>query len=227
MKRILVGFMLICLMQSVFMCIGVSADDGAWIATETTTAPTTQPSADEDDDGGLFGGFVEWLIKIWEGITGIPRAIGDMFSTLFGWLGEILTALKQIPKLIGDFFSDIFGWLKDLWDIISDIPNKIKDMLIELFVPTFDLPKAIKDKFEGKFPIATQGGAIMQGLFNSIGDKQPDFSFQYQGMQLKAMDFTVLDPYMPTIRGLLVVFLYLSFLSNQIKHLPRFIRGRD
>ena len=66
---------------------------------------------------------------------------------------------------------------------------------------------------------------LISNLYN-IGENEPIFKITYEDMELKIVDFTSFESYLPLIRNLTGAFLFLSFVSREIKILPRIIRGR-
>ncbi len=114
----------------------------------------------------------------------------------------------------------------ELGGIFSGVVSGFLNGLKSLFIPSVNILSLIVDKFTNKFPIINQVGDLFTSLFNP-GTDEPIFKITYNGMTLKIIDFTMFSDYMPLIRNFTGVFLLLSFLTREVKKLPRLLRGRD
>lgn len=109
--------------------------------------------------------------------------------------------------------------------LVGGIVGGLLNGLKSLFIPEKNIFQDIVNKFADKFPIVGQVVDLFSNLYN-IGDNEPVFKITYNDMELKIVDFSSFEAYLPLIRNLTGAFLFLSFISREIKILPRIIRGR-
>lgn len=109
--------------------------------------------------------------------------------------------------------------------LIGGIVGGILNGLKSLFIPERNIFEDIVHKFSDKFPIVGQVVDLFSNLYN-VGENEPVFKFSYKDIELKLIDFTSFENYLPLIRNLTGAFLFLSFITREIKILPRIIRGR-
>jgi hypothetical protein len=182
-----------------------------------------------DDDGNvLFGknsSIIDGLLFP-NNYTGGPGTTPDydtwydnIFSGITGWFGGVLDVLATPFELIAD-------GLNGVWQAIKDLVEDLVEELKSLFIPTVDILPLIQEEFTDKFPIISQVGDLFTNLFNP-GSSEPIFKISYNGMTLKIIDFTMFSGYMPLVRNFTGVFLLLSFLTREVRNLPRLLRGRD
>lgn len=138
-----------------------------------------------------------------------------VFSGITEWFGGVLEILKT-P------FTAIAEGLNGVWNAVKNIKEDLKT----LFIPSVNIISLISDKFTDKFPIINQVGDLFTSLFNP-GTDEPVFKITYNGVNVKIIDFTMFSDYMPLIKNFTGVFLLLSFLTREVKRLPKLIRGRD
>ncbi len=138
-----------------------------------------------------------------------------VFGSITEWFSGVLEVLKT-P------FIGVAEGLNGVWDAIRNIKEDLKN----LFIPSVNIIPLIYGKFTDKFPIINQVGNLFITLYNP-GTEEPVFMINYNGMTLKIIDFTMFSDYMPLIRNFTGVFLLLSFLTREVKRLPRLLRGRD
>ncbi len=110
--------------------------------------------------------------------------------------------------------------------LIGGIVGGILNGLKSLFIPERNIFVDIVNKFNDKFPIVGQISNLISNLYN-IGEVEPVFKFVYDGIELKIIDFSFFADYMPMIRNFTGAFLFLSFITREIKKLPGLIRGRE
>lgn len=138
-----------------------------------------------------------------------------IFGGITEWFGGVLEVLKTPFEAIAEGLSGV-------WQAVDTIKEDLKS----LFIPSVNILPLIIGKFADKFPIINQVGNLFATLYNP-GTNEPVFTITYKGMTLKIIDFTVFSDYMPLIRNFTGVFLLLSFLTKEVKRLPRLLRGRD
>ncbi|NLZ53817.1 MAG: hypothetical protein GX892_11880 [Thermoanaerobacteraceae bacterium] len=109
--------------------------------------------------------------------------------------------------------------------IVGGIVGGILNGLKSLFIPERNIFEDIVAKFSDKFPIVNQIVGLFSNLYN-IGESEPVFKFTYKDIELKLIDFTSFKDYLPLVRNFTGAFLFLSFVTREIKILPRIIRGR-
>ena len=143
----------------------------------------------------------------------------NIFSGITGWFGGVLDVLATPFTAIADGLSGV-------WQAITNLVTDFVEELKSLFIPTVDILPLIKEEFTDKFPIIEQVGNLFTNLF-SPGSNEPIFQISYNGMTLKIIDFTMFTSYMPLVRNFTGVFLLLSFLTREVRNLPRLLRGRD
>ena len=143
----------------------------------------------------------------------------NIFSGITNWFSGVLEVLS-IP------FTAIADGLAGLWEEVGNLADTIKEDLKSLFIPSVNIVPLIFNKFADKFPIINQVVDLFSSLYN-IGTDEPIFKITYNGMTLKIIDFTMFSGYLPLIRNFTGVFLLLSFLTREVKKLPRLLRGRD
>jgi hypothetical protein len=143
----------------------------------------------------------------------------NIFSGITGWFGGVLDVLATPFALIAD-------GLQGVWQAVTNLVTDFVEELKSLFIPSVDILPLIQDEFTDKFPIVNQVSDLFTSLFNP-GSNEPIFQITYNGMTLKIIDFTMFSGYMPLVRNFTGVFLLLSFLTREVKRLPKLIRGRD
>ncbi len=117
-------------------------------------------------------------------------------------------------------WTDYFPLDDDSSGLVSSLINGLLNGLKSLFIPSVNILTLIVEKFTNKFPIINQVGDLFTSLFNP-GTDEPIFNITYNGMTLKIIDFTMFSDYMLLIRNFTGVFLLLSFLTREVKKLPR------
>ena len=143
----------------------------------------------------------------------------NIFSGITNWFSGVLEILVTPFTLIAD-------GLAGLWEEVKVLPDTIKEVLKTLFIPTINIIPLIYGKFADKFPIINQVVDLFSSLYN-LGTDEPVFKITYNGMTLKIIDFTMFSGYLPLIRNFTGIFLLLSFLTREVRKLPRLLRGRD
>lgn len=191
--------------------------------------------------GGVLGSLVtpfehmaDGLSGVWSAVTDLPGDIADNIKDFFTDLGDkiedvwdsVKTGFSNLGDKIVDLWNSVKDGFADVIDGIVNLPQIISDKIEYLFTPTVNIFALIKNKFENKFPIVSQISGLFDSLYN-IGTTEPSFSFTYKGVNLKLIDFSSFAPYMPMIRRYTAVFIWLSFLSREVKRIPSLIRGRD
>jgi hypothetical protein len=174
-----------------------------------------------EDGSYVYLDYDEWLShrdKITTGLYVIASNINLKFGNDIWDMSDGLYDLPppEMPDPGGDDNSGLIG------GIVGGILNGLKS----LFIPERNIFTDIVAKFTGKFPIVNQISDLLSSLYN-IGDNEPVFRITYNDMELKIVDFSSFESYLPLIRNLTGAFLFLSFITREIKILPRLIRGRD
>jgi len=141
------------------------------------------------------------------------------YERVFGGISEWFSGVLEVLKIP---FEAIADGLNGVWQAVDSIKEDLK----ELFIPSVNIISLIIEKFTDKFPIVNQVGNLFVVLYNP-GTQEPVFTITYEGMTLKIIDFTIFSNYMPMIRNFTGVYLLLSFLSKEVRRLPRLLRGRD
>jgi len=109
--------------------------------------------------------------------------------------------------------------------LVGGIVGGILNGLKSLFIPERNIFNDIIAKFSDKFPIVNQVVGLFSNLYN-VGENEPVFKFTYKDIELKLVDFTSFEDYLPLVRSFTGAFLFLSFVTREIKILPKIIRGR-
>ena len=143
----------------------------------------------------------------------------NIFSGITNWFSGVLEVLAT-P------FTAIADGLNGVWQAVINLADTIKEDLKSLFIPSVNILPLIFNKFADKFPIINQVVDLFSSLYN-LGTDEPVFKITYNGMTLKIVDFTMFSDYLPLIRNFTGVFLLLSFLTREVRKLPRLLRGRD
>lgn len=156
---------------------------------------------------------------------------GDSSGEQLEVSNNILTNIKNILQYIVNLPSNIYGafsaLLMSLKDEIISIPDKIIDKLVALFIPTANIFARIIVALDEKYPIVQQCVQIFAQLFNDIGTAEPKFEMTWKGINFAIIDFTSFSAHMPLIRNVTAAFLWLAFITHEVRTLPKLIRGRD
>lgn len=176
----------------------------------------------DDDDSVVYLEYNEWLIyrdRIYRGTYPIASNVNLDFA---GNVWDKSNGLYDLPD------PDLPSYDDDDIDegfIVGGIVGGILNGLKSLFIPEKNIFQDIVAKFSDKFPIVGQVVDLFLNLYN-IGENEPVFKFTYKDMELKIVDFSSFKDYLPLVRNLTGAFLFLSFITREIKLLPRIIRGR-
>lgn len=175
-----------------------------------------------DDDGMIVRlDYDEWLInrdRIYEGTYPIASNVNLDFD---GNEWDKSNSLYDLPHPDAQDDDGI-----DEEGIVGGIVGGLLNGLKSLFIPERNIFQDIVNKFSDKFPIVGQVVDLFSNLYN-IGENEPVFKFTYKDMELKIIDFTSFKDYLPLVRNFTGAFLFLSFITREIKILPGIIRGRQ
>lgn len=172
-----------------------------------------------DDNQNIWMDYDEWMInreRIFEGLYPIASNVNLTFGD---GVWDKSNGLYDLPH--PDSMDDDIDEEGLIGGIVGGILNGLKS----LFIPERNIFQDIVYKFSDKFPIVNQIVNLFGNLYN-IGENEPVFKISYNDMELRIVDFTSFENYLPLIRNLTGAFLFLSFITREIKLLPRIIRGR-
>lgn len=162
----------------------------------------------------------EWIINR-ERLSGATYPIASNVNITFGnGVWDKSNGLYDLPH------PDALDDDDDDSSIVGGIVGGILNGLKSLFIPERNIFVDIVNKFSDKFPIVGQVVDLFSNLYN-VGENEPVFAFTYKDIELKLIDFTSFKDYLPLIRNFTGAFLFLSFITREIKILPGIIRGRQ
>ncbi len=197
--------------------------DGVFVYQTTSNARTNfEAYYRDEDDQNVWLEYNEWMPnrdRIYTGTYPIASNVDIKFGDEYWDKNNGLYDLPPPDAPPDDDDDDNSG-------LIGGIVGGILNGLKSLFIPERNIFQDIANKFPNKFPIVGQIGNLIGSLYN-IGENEPVFLFSYNGIELKVIDFTSFRDYLPLIRNFTGAFLFLSFITREIKILPRIIRGRQ
>ena len=176
----------------------------------------------QEDGANVWLSYDEWLPYRDRIVGGLYVIASNVDITFEGEVWDKSSGLYDLPPPElpppddDDDHSGLIG------GIVGGILNGLKS----LFIPERNIFVDIVNKFSDKFPIVNQVVDLFSNLYN-IGENEPVFKITYNDMELKIVDFSSFENYLPLIRNLTGAFLFLGFITREIKILPRLIRGRD
>lgn len=148
------------------------------------------------------------------GINSLAVKLGEFFSVLSRQIGESFTTLWNN---FFSWFSKFAGWWSDFWDFINDCWINFWDWIFNFFTnlenyfrkwltPTL----SFSDKLKQKFPILDQ----VQEMFSAVSQpgEKLEYTFDWQGHKVFAVNMDWYEPYREKIRLLLKGVFYGMFL---------------
>lgn len=160
-----------------------------------------------------------------------------MFEEGLGLLAEPINALadgfNNLVSGIGEFFSDLFDTLGEILSYLNPFHEnfflKLAFIPSEGFIPEkFD---ELKVEFDNRLPIIGTFTEIFESITQaqskSIRSTAPTFTMElpskWGGQTVEVINFAPIDPYIPYIKTLIRIFLWIPFLIKMYKRLPQVI----
>lgn len=156
----------------------------------------------------LTDGYNNFVNGIGDFFTNIINSIGEWFNDLFSTLGEILSYLNPFHE---NFFLKL-----------AFIPS-------EGYIPAkFD---ELKVEFDNRLPIIGTFTEIFDSITQvqskSIRSTSPTFTMElpskWGGQTVEVINFAPIDPYIPYIKTLIRILLWIPFIIKMYKRLPQVI----
>lgn len=105
-----------------------------------------------DPETSLLSGITDFLRSIWEAVTGLPNAIGNMFSSLTGqlktWFDDIGKSFTELGNSISGFFTNLINNIKTQF---TNITNNLKTWFDNIGKWFTELGNDISDWFNKLF----------------------------------------------------------------------------
>ena len=150
----------------------------------------------------------QWFTNLVDNINGLATSIGGWFNDLFSTLGEILNYLNPFHE---NFFLKIAFIPSE-----GFIPNKFDELKVE-----FDNRLPIIGTFTDLFT------SITEVQSKSIRSTSPTFTMElpskWGGQTVQVINFDPIDPYVPFIKTLIRILLWIPFIIKMYKRLPQVI----
>jgi phage-related protein len=201
----------------------------------------------------LADGFNNFISGVGDFFTNLIDSLGSWFEDIGNFFSNLIDSLGSWFDDIGQWFADlgndIGSWFQGVSDKITQFAENFSDAMSNFmsyldptsenfflklaFIPSDGFISGkfneLKVVIDDRLPII---GTLTE-LFNTITDVQsiestkPKFEIElpdkWGGQTVEVINFDVIDPYIPYIKTLIRIFLWIPFLIKMYKRLPQVV----
>lgn len=185
-----------------------------------------------DSLGSWFDDIGQWFANL---VDNIGQWFTDLGNSIGQWFTNLVNDIRGLGESIGGWFNQLFSTLGEILNYLNPFHEKF--FLKIAFIPSdgfisnkFD---ELKDVLDDRLPIIGTFTEIFnsmtqaQSQVQSINSTSPTFTMElpdkWGGQTVEVINFDVIDPYVPFVKTLIRVFLWIPFIIKMYKRLPQVI----